>query len=234
MEEKIDKGLGWVDKALQMVEKYKFKTIFKAIGVVLIIAAVVGFLSNPTWVFEQYQKWYEVQHTERMKSREENDIKIHNIVEKLNYRTNSARTFVLEFHNGTESTGGLPFRKMTATYEAINVGVPPIAEDYKDLNLSLIPFSNYMGTQGYWCGDTEEMEEIDRAFYYKLKSNGIDHFAAVTIEGVDKPLAILIVAYDQKYTEHDCVEVRENIRHCSLELALLLELNQQYARSNVK
>lgn len=225
MEEKIGKGLGWLDKALTIVDKYKFKTIFKGIFLIVIIAAVIGFLKNPTWVFEQYQIWAAKQHTIQMDYRAENDAKMHNLVEKLNYRTNSSRVMILEFHNGTESVGGLPFRKCSATYEAINVGVMPVAQDYNEINLSLIPFATYMKTQGYWCGNTDEIEGIDRAFCYKLKSSGIEHFAACTIEGVDKPLAILIVGYDSRYTSHECEKVRENIRHCALEFSLLLELN---------
>ena len=225
--EKIDKGLNWIDKALTIVEKYRFKTIFKAVGLVLIIAGVIGFISNPTWIFEQYKEWIDQQHTEAMYLREQNDMKIHILTEKLNYRVNSSRTMVLEFHNGLENTGGLPFRKMTATYEAINVGIHPIAEDYNNVNLSLVPFMSYMISQGYWCGNTDDMEEIDRAFCYRLKASGINHFAACIIEGVDQPLALLIVAFGDTYHEHQCDCVRENIRHCALELALLLELNNR-------
>jgi hypothetical protein len=224
--EKIDKGLNWFEKALQMVEKYKFLTVFKAIIYILLIAATVGFISNPTWIFEQYEIWRDKQHTEAMHTREQNDIKIHNLVEKLNYRTNSDRVMVLELHNGLQNTAGLPFRKMSATYEAINVGVMPIATDYQQINLSLVPFADHMKTKGYWCGNTSEIEDIDRAFAYRLKSSGIEHFAAAVIEGVDKPLALLIVGFGEEFEEHNCVEVRENVRHCALELALLLELNR--------
>lgn len=227
MEQKIDKGLSWLEKGLQIVDKYKFKTIFKGCAVVLIVAGLIGFIKNPTWLFEVYKEWEEKQHTEAMTLREQNDIKIHTLTEKLNYRVNSSRVMVCEFHNGIENTGGLPFRKMTATYEAINVGIHPIAEDYNGVNLSLIPFMSYMSTQGYWCGDTDDMEEIDRAFCYRLKASGINHFAACIIEGVDQPLALLIVAFGDTYKDHQCSEVRENIRHCALELALLLELQRR-------
>lgn len=228
--EKIDKGLNWFDRALAIVDKYRFKTIFKAIALLLIIAAVVGFIMNPGWVFEQYKIWVSDQHDDSMLTREQVDIKVHGIVDKLNYRTNSSHTVIMEFHNGTESNGGLPFRKMSATYEAINVGIMPMADDYQEINLSLIPFASYIRTQGYWCGDIDDLEEIDRAFCYRLKSNGIEHFSACLIEGVDKPLAILMVLYDKNYVDHECDGVRENIRHCALELALLLELNQRIVK----
>lgn len=228
--EKIDKGLNWIDRTLSIVEKYKFKTIFKAIGVLLIVAAVAGFIMNPTWLFDQYRAWADNQHDDDMLTREQVDIKVHGIVDKLNYRTNSSHVVVLEFHNGTESNGGLPFRKMSATYEAVNVGIMPMADDYQEINLSLIPFATHIKSQGYWCGNIDELEEIDRAFCYRLKSNGVEHFSACLIEGVDKPLAILMVLYDKNYVTHECEGVRENTRHCALELALLLELNQRIVK----
>ena len=77
MEQKIDKGFNWIEKALQIVEKYKFKTIFKAVAVILIVAATVGFLKNPTWIFEQYEEWKEKQHQEQMDLRNVNNQKIH-------------------------------------------------------------------------------------------------------------------------------------------------------------
>jgi hypothetical protein len=232
--EKIDKGLGFFERALNIVEKYKFKTVFKAVIYILIIAATIGFISNPTWVFEQYKIWLEKQHETEMITREEIDTRIHSVVEKLNYKTNSSRVMILEYHNGTENVTGLPFRKCSATYEAINVGVMPIARDYNEINLSLLPFASYMASEGYWCGDIDNMEEIDRSFCYMLKAHGVEHFSAVTIEGVNKPLALLIVAYDQKYVNHECDSVRDNIRHCALELALMLELNQRYANQKTK
>lgn len=227
--EKIDKGLNWIEKTLNLVNKYRIWDFLKAIFVILLIAGTVGLISNPTWLFEQYAKWQEEKHTEKMLTRAENDVKIHSIIEKLNYRTNSSRVLILEYHNGTDGTGGLPFRKCSATYEAINVGVMPVADQWQGNNLSLMPFASYMATQGYWCGNTDDMEKIDRSLSYRLKSYGIEHFSAVTIEGVDKPLAMMIVAYDAPHSSeeehHNCMAVRENIRHCSLEIALLLQLN---------
>lgn len=227
--EKIDKGLNWVEKTLDLVNRYRIWDFLKAIIIILLVAGTVGLISNPTWLFEQYAKWQEEIHTEKMLTRAENDVKIHTIIEKLNYKTNSSRVLILEYHNGTDGTGGLPFRKCSATYEAINVGVMPVADQWQGNNLSLMPFASYMATQGYWCGNTSDMEDIDRSLSYRLKSYGIEHFSAVTIEGVDKPLALMIVAYNAPHSSeeehHNCMEVRENIRHCSLEIALLLQLN---------
>lgn len=226
MEQKVDKGLGWLDKALNIVDKYKFRTIFKAIIIILIVAATVGFINNPTYIFEKYKEWSDQQHKELLEKRMKNNEKLHLKAEQLLYRINADRVMILELHNGLENAAGLPFSKCSATYEALNVGVKPIADQYQSVNLSLMPFATYLFEKGYWCGDVEELAEIDRGLYYKMMANETTHFAACVVEGVDNALAFIFVSFKATGDDHKCDEVRENIRHISLETALLLELNK--------
>ena len=225
--EKIDKGLGWLDKALGIVDKYKLKTILKGVLIVLIIAALVGFINNPTWIFEQYKIWQDKQHDIEMELRNKNSEKINNLCKNLLYKTDASRVILLEFHNGNTGEGGLPFAKMTATYEQIDYHIDPVAGQYQGVTLSLMPFVIDLMHKGYWCGNVDELKEIDRSLCYRLKSNNTSHFAACIIEGVDSPLGILMVSYDKLPEGHDCQMTRENIRHCALEFALLLELNNR-------
>lgn len=222
----IEKGLGWLDKALQIVERYKVKTILKGFCILAGIAAFIGFLNNPTWVFEQYEKWKDRQHTEALEIRLVNNEKLHVTCEKLLYTVKADRVMILELHNGLENSNGLPFSKCSATYEALERNVNPVADQYQNVNLSLMPFANTIFEEGYWCGNVDELEKIDRGLYYKMKSNGTEHFAACLIEGVDKPLALLFVSFKTVANEHNCSIIRENIRHIVLEQALLLELNK--------
>ena len=62
-----------------------------------------------------------------------------------------------------------------------------------------------------------------------MKGNGTEHFAASVIEGVDKPIAILIVSFKNIDSIHNCEMIRKQVEHLSLEVALLLELNK-YAK----
>lgn len=228
MEQKIDKGLNWLEKALDLVNKYRIWDFLKAIFVILLIAGTVGFISHPTWIFEQYKKWEEEKHKENLEQRLLNNEKAHILTEKLMYRVDADRVMVLEMHNGLENSNGLPFSKCSATYEAIGADVMPVADQYQNVNLSLMPFANHMLKTGYWYGNVDDMEKIDRALYHKLKGNGTEHFACVMVEGVDKPLAFIFVSFqDIPDAEHDCNIIRENVRHVSLELALLLELNRR-------
>ena len=223
----MERGLNWLDKALQIVDKYRLKTIFKAFLVMLLIAIFIGFLKNPTWVFEKYDEWKDKEHSTALEQRLVNNEKLHISSEKLLYKVGADRVMILELHNGLENANGLPFSKCSATYEAIELNVKPVADQYQNVNLSLMPFVTEVFHKGYWCGDVDDLECIDKGLYYKLKSNGTEHFACCLIEGIDKPLAFLFVSFTQKIDEgHDCAMVRENIRHIALEQALLLELNK--------
>lgn len=226
--EKVDKGLSWVDKALTIVEKYNFRTIFKAVGVLLCIATLVGFVNNPTWVFEKYQEWQSKQHTEKLEIRLQNNKKLHILVERLLYKVNADRVLVLELHNGLSSNAGIPFAKCSATYEALNDGVYPVADQYQDTNLSLMPFATELFNNHYWYGNTDELQEIDRALSYRMLSNDTSHFAGCVIQGVDKPLAFLFVTFKSVTDGHNCDEVKKIIDDNALQIALLLELDKEY------
>ena len=223
----MEKGLKWLNDALAIVDKYKIRTIFKAFFIMTLIAMFIAFLKHPTWIFEQYDNWKEKQHTEALEQRLVNNEKLHISCEKLLYKVQADRVLVLELHNGLENANGLPFSKCSATYEALEQNIKPVAEQYQNVNLSLMPFVNTVFEKGYWCGDVEEILEIDKGLYYKMKANNAEHFAACLIEGVDKPLALLFVTFTEPVdTTHNCQYIRENIRHIALEQALLLELNK--------
>ena len=226
--EKVEKGLGFLEKTLGIVEKYKITTILKAVLIILIVAATIGFIQHPTWVFEKYEDWKEKQHNEKMEKRLINNEKVHILAEKLLYKVNADRVMVLELHNGVSSNSGLPFAKASATYEAINEGVQPVADQYQDINLSLMPFVTKLIEDDYWCGNTEELMKIDRALCYRMLGNDTAHLAGCVIRGVDnKPLAILLIKFKKIEDDHSCETVRDIIGHNALQFSLLLELNHR-------
>lgn len=225
--ENIEKGVNLLDKILGLVEKYKIKTILKSIVILLLIAATIGFISNPTFIFQKYEEWEKEQHKAKIELRLQNTNKINSILNKALYKMNVDRIILLELHNGNFGNGGLPFAKATATFEALNDNVYPVAEQYQNVNLSLMPFATHLFENGYWCGDTENLIKIDRGLYHKMMGNGTEHFAACVIEGVDTPLAILFVSFKNIDENHNCKIIKDNTRHLGLEIALLLELGKK-------
>jgi hypothetical protein len=223
--ENIELGLGWFDRLLQIAEKYKIRTILKAVLILLIISASVGFVLNPHWVFEQYNKWQNKQHQEQIEWRVENNLVIQSKLDKLLYSTGANRCVIMSLHNGLNDINNVPFLRASAIFESIN-NTYPIGNQYQKVVLSLFPFSNHLYFNDYWYGNVEDLKSIDVNLYHKLAGNCTKHFCAVTIQGVDKKIGFLFLTF-QEVPTHNCLEIRNKVQHTALELALLLELNNR-------
>lgn len=224
-----DDAIGWLERFLELLTKYGFWKILGATIGIAIVSIMLYFALNWQKGFELYDAWKARQHDDKMELRMEIGPKIQTLTDKLTFTVNATRTVVLEMHNGNTGNGGLPFTKCTATYESLNIGKMPVAEQYQEQNMSLIPFASFLFKRGYWCGSIEEIESIDRALYYKMKMNGVEHFAACTIEGIDnKAIAFMIVTFDEEtdFTKHDCEQTRNYIRHAAMELSVFLEVTR--------
>lgn len=219
-------ALGWFERVLGMADKYRIQTVLKSVFIILLIAGTVGFIKNPCWIFEKYQEWQDKQHIEKLAHRLEHNEKLHIMTEKLMYKVNADRVLLLELHNGNTGLGGFPFAKCSATYEALNDGIVPVAHQYQELNLSLMPFASKLFDEGYWCGDTQDLKEIDKALCYRMLGNDTSHFAGIVIQGVDKPIAFLFVKFKDVGDEHNCDEIKRIIQENAFQIALLLELNK--------
>lgn len=222
-----DKMLGWIGKALELVKNYGITKILTTALLIAILSIFFYLLFNPNVAFDIYDKWRTIKHNELMDLRMQNAPKIQTLIDRLTFRTDASRTMILELHNGSDGVGGLPFTKCSATYESLNIGAYPASSQYQNQNMSLIPFATFIFEKGYWCGNTDDLQKIDRGLYYKMKSNNTEHFSACVIEGIDKPLAILIISFDHTPDiGHDCTKVRENIRHVAMEIAVHLEVEK--------
>lgn len=226
--ENTEKGLNFIEKALAMVEKYRLTTIFKAVFVVLIAAAVIGFIRNPNFIFEKAEEIRTKKHTEQIEWRLQNASEIQGKLDKLMYSTSANRCVILSLHNGLNDLNNIPYLRTSAIFETVN-NTYPIAELYQNCMLSLIPFSNTLYSDGHFCGDVEEIEPIDKNLYHKLASNDCQHFCAVTIQGIDKPLGFIFLTYTEEQ-DHNCDEILKKTQKTALELAVLLEIRKEKER----
>lgn len=222
--------IGWLDSFLKLLKQYGVSKIIIGTLLLSVICIFFYFIFNPTRAFEFYDDWRETQHSELIEQRIETAPKMQSVIDKLTMKVGAARTLIIELHNGNTGNSGLPFFRGTATYEGLNIGVMPIASQYEEQSLSLTPFATYLFQNGFWQGNTDDMKEIDRGLYYKMKSNGTEHFAAGLIMGIDKPLAFMFVSFDHLPDEtHDCADVRLNMQHVAMEVAVLLEVEKRTA-----
>lgn len=223
--------IGWLERGLKLIKEYGIGRIVIGALLIAVLSIFFWFIFNPSSAFEVYDEWKKRQHDTLMELRLENAPKIQRAIENLTYKVDASRTVILELHNGTENVNGIPYTKCSATYEALNIGAHPVASYYQSQNLSLMPFVTHLFEKGYWCGNVEELAEIDKALAFKMETNGTEHFTACVIEGIDKPLAIMIVSFDKKPNEHhDCNTNREYIRHIAMELSVIFEVEARMAQ----
>lgn len=225
-----DSAIGWLERILKLLQEYGPWKIFIATCLITLVSTFLYFTLNFGEALALYDAWKVRQHDDKMELRMQMSPKIQSLIDKLTYSTGAARVVVLELHNGNTGNGGLPFTKCTATYESLNIGKHPIAQDYQEVNMSLMPFAHTLSEVGYWCGDTSELEVIDRGLYYKMKGNGTEHFAACSIEGVDnKPIAFMFISFDNELNgleNHNCEGNRSYMRHVAMDLAVILEVSR--------
>lgn len=225
-----DKVLGWLEKMLNFLKEYGAWRIIKATFLIAFVSLVLYACFNFPSIIEYIDNKRREAHLEQMEERMKIAPKIQGVMDKLTFSVGATRVLLLELHNGNTGNGGLPFTKCSATYESLNIGKFSIAQEYQDVNMSLVPFLYKLHQVGYWCGNVETLEEIDRGLYYKVKGNGTEHFSACAIQGIEgNTIAFLIISYDKKPEDlkvHECEEVRVNMRHVASEIAVMLEVRR--------
>lgn len=221
--EKLEKGVGLIERILASIEKYKITTILKAVVILLIIAGAIGFISNPTYLMDIYETHQSKIHKTMMDERIKNSSKIQSSIDRLLYTTNASRVIIIEYHNSTSSLYGVPYLKGTAIFEALNNGIIPVSNQYKDVILTLVPFVSHLSQIGYWCGDTEEMKQLDKSLYYRLLSNNTNHFASVKLENEDGVIGIMFISFEGLDDIHSCEDVKNKVIRTAHEVGVLLK-----------
>lgn len=193
--ERVDASLKWIDKVLNMLNKYSAKKMLQAILVVFVVIFLGIFAFKPEAIFESYDRYQKQEHTERMGQRTDVTPQIQAELDKLRKTYGASWVSVWEFHNNTNNLDGLPFIFASLNYESMNPALTPIAEQFDDVRVSLYPLVTYLRQKDVWYGDVEALREIDSTAYFRAKALGIKYvgFRLMRIDGM--PNAALSFAF---------------------------------------
>lgn len=219
--EKTESGLSFLERGLAIVEKYKIKTILKAVVVVLIAAATVAFIKNPYFIFEAFEKWKAQEHAEKVEIAMKNSQLIQYEMDALRMKTNASRIVLMTFHNQKQTLNGVPYIYLTAQNESLDYGIAPVAEKYEELKCSLYPFVNYIIQNEYFSGDIEDLTTIDKSLAYRMMGNDVTHCSIINIEGGNL-LGVLVITYTGDCSEHNCKDVENMVRKSATKIGILL------------
>lgn len=131
----------------------------------------------------------------------------------------AGRAFVIELHNGSNNTAGLPFIHASMTYEVVDQGIDPVDEDYQNISLTRFSFSEYLHEHDLWFGTIDEFERFDQKMASRMKVNDSKYLVISTIRSETSEIGYFgFIYYDTK--EHTCdKETMEFILHAVQKLS---------------
>lgn len=220
--ERIDKGMGWLQKMLNLQNKYGFFSIVKGLFLLFLAGYVVFFALNPKYLLERVTTIQTEQHDNLVRSRLAADSDIRLILSKTMHNTNADRAWLIEFHNGnTNLTTGLPFLFGSMRIEETQDSIPNVDEDYADFSLSKYKLIAKVLDEGFFYGNIKDVQSIDKRLYYKFQSNDINEIALLTIYNEDKPAGIVGLSFCNN-KQMDKQLVGKRIRSAGIQIATLL------------
>ncbi|CDB10965.1 putative uncharacterized protein [Bacteroides sp. CAG:633] len=220
--ERIDKGMGWLQKMLNLQNKYGFFSIIKGLFLLFLAGYVVFFALNPKYLLERVTTIQTEQHDNLVRSRLAADSDIRLILSKTMHNTNADRAWLIEFHNGNKNlTTGLPFLFGSMRIEETQDSIPNVDEDYADFSLSKYKLIAKVLDEGFFYGNIKDVQSIDKRLYYKFQSNDINEIALLTIYNEDKPAGIVGLSFCNN-KQMDKQLVGKHIRSAGIQIATLL------------
>lgn len=106
------------------------------------------------------------------------------------------RACVLEMHNGTNNTAGLPFIYCEMTYEQVGDGIQHVDDEYARINLTRYAFPYYLMYHKYYCGSIQEAMGIDDKIATKMSHDGTGYILVYQIISGDKLIGYFALTWN--------------------------------------
>lgn len=221
MEQKIENGIGFLQRLIALQNKYGFFSIIKGLFILLLSGYVVFFALNPTYLLDKIENVKTEQHEDAIAKRIKSDTEIRLILERLLNKSEAGRSWLIEFHNGNSNLGsGLPFLFGSMRLETTKDGILGVEEEYSDFSLSRYPLLAKVLEDGFFYGSIEDIKPLDQKLYFKMKSNNVTEVALLAIYKGTAPLGIVGLTYCN--TPMDAQRVGMLIRKAGVQIATLL------------
>ena len=225
MEEKrktVDSILKWIGNAADLVANHGAWKILSSTLVLCMCIMMITITLNPGIVLEKIEQYTERVAENKREWREKNDPIIRADMRNMMYHLNANRVSVMEFHNGKSNPGGLGFYYVDMTYEVCKDDCLSIANQYVNVNLSLLNISTILYRDGYWYGTTDELRKTDPMLANMIERNGTKWIALLLLEGSSE-LGILEVSFDCAPNSETLPVIGRDIRKLGAQIASKLD-----------
>lgn len=194
--EKLEKGIGWLQKLLNLQQKYGFFSILKGLFIILVTGYVIFFALNPRFLIEKVEAIQSEKHDKEVERRFKTDGETRVTLSKLLGKVNADRCWFIDIHNGKKNLStGLGYLYGDMLVEECSEGVEPVEHEWQDVYLPKYPFVAKVYEDGYFWGSVDSIKGIDKKLYFKLKSNEVNEIAMMFLFNGDTPLGILGISF---------------------------------------
>lgn len=162
-------------------------------------------------------------HTQQMKIREGIRPEISKILQETIHDLHADRAFIIELHNGSNNTSGLPFLHCTMTYEEVAKGVDAVDEDYQNLTLSRFDFPQYLHDNEFWIGPVLDGQNIDPKIVKKLSVSDVTYIAIGNIKSDEYELGYYGFVYCNGHEPPAKADIMKNMLTNVQQLSKLLD-----------
>lgn len=228
--------LGFWERLMKFKDKHGYWNLTKLVVFVAFAIAILFMAKNfgENFSFERQKKALNevmynnsqlmaIEHEEKMEQRRNIKPYVMEILESTIEEMGAGRAFVIELHNGSNNTAGLPFIHASMTYEVVAPNMEPIDEDYQNISLTRFVFSEYLHKHDLWFGTIDEFIQLDPKMGKRLKNNNATYLVITTIRSDTYEVGYFgFLFYDNKDYEFCGKESYEFVLHSVQKLSKLL------------
>ena len=225
MEEKrktVDSIVKWVGDIANLVANHGALKLLSSTMVLCMCIFMITVTLNPGIILDKIETYTEKIAENKKDWRDKNDPIIRSDMRNTMYHLGASRISVMEFHNGKSNPAGLGFYYVDMTYEVCNDGQYSIANQYVNVNLSLLNIPTILYREGYWYGTTDELKKTDPMLANMIEQNGTKWIALLLLEGSSE-LGILEVSFSEIPVNDDLPIIGRDIRKLGAQIASKLD-----------
>ena len=225
--------LGFLETMIKTIKKHGVWETLKAIFIgglfiwVMYNAQNVGSIVKDVvkTEFKTHSEQVEQEHSDALDIRNKIKPEVDDILKTSLVTLGADRVFVMEMHNGSNNTSGLPFIYGEMTYEQVRSGIEHIDDDYININLSRFSFPLFMEREHVWCGTIKELSEVDDKLAKRMESNDVTYFAIMHIYGVSNLIGYFGITYCNGNMPKGVKEIITQLTMTTQQLAIMLDAN---------
>lgn len=225
MEEKrknVDSIIKWMGDVANLVTNHGAWKLLSSTMVLCVCIFMLTVTLNPGFILNKIEDYTTKVAQDKRTWREKNDPIIQSEMKNAMYHLGASRVSVMEFHNGKSNPGGLGFYYVDMTYEVYSEGHFNIANQYVNVNLSLLNIPTILYKEGYWYGTTDELQKTDPMLASMIEKNGTKWIALLLLEGSTE-LGILEISFDETPSQEKLPMIGRDIRRLGVQISNKLD-----------